>query len=220
MILNPKMTHIAFRCPKCGSITRGVAGSFSLASSGMLRLRCSCGRGGEMTMTGTSDDRVRITVPCLLCDKDHQFSVSQSLFFEKDLFLFHCPFTNIPIAFFGQHEEKLIRATEESTEELERIFNEFSIRFPGEEEDGEEEEIVTPDFLPDAQIHDIIRFMVKELEADGAIRCPCHGGVYEVEMTEEGVRVFCPSCGASRLFKTNSVAAAQEFLSCDSLELT
>ncbi len=222
MILNQKLSHIAFRCPKCGCVTKGLAGTFALSKNQMLRLRCSCGRGGEMTAAVTSDDKIRVTVPCLLCDKNHQFVISKPIFFGKELFLYACPYSGINIAFFGQNEELVDAAAARSTEELERIFSQLSIRFPTENEDGVDyaDETVTPDVLPDAQIYDIIRFMVKELEADGAIRCPCRCGEYEVEMTETGVRVFCRSCGASHLFETNSVSAAQEFLSCDSLELT
>ena len=42
MILSPKTTHIAFRCPSCGDIVRGIAGAFGLGKQDMLRLRCPC----------------------------------------------------------------------------------------------------------------------------------------------------------------------------------
>lgn len=221
MILNQKLTHIAFRCPKCASATKGIAGTFALSKNRMLRMRCSCGRGGEMSAVATNDDKIRITVPCLFCEKNHQFTISKSLFFTKELFVYACPYTSINIAFFGQDEEKLGATAQKCTEELEKLFDELSVRFPTENEDGKDfgDETVTPDVLPDAQIYDIIRFMVKELEADGAIHCPCRSGEYDMEMTERGVRVFCQSCGASHLFETDSVAAAQEFLSCDRLDL-
>ena len=61
--------------------------------------------------------------------------------------------------------------------------------------------------------------MVRELEADGKIDCPCHNGEYEIELTENGVRVFCVNCEGEYFFPVSSVEAAQDFLSCDSLTL-
>lgn len=223
MILNPKTTHVAYRCPSCGYIVRGIAGAFGLGAQDMLRLRCTCGADAEMTILGSSDRRIRLTVPCLLCGKEHRYTLSDSLFYGKDVFHLSCPYTSLDVGFFGRNEGELTAATEKSTEELNALFAELCDKGAVSEEDEEESDRALPDgeeaFLPDAQIYDIVRFMVKELEADGAIHCPCGGGEYEVELLEEGIRIFCPLCGAESLFSTNSLSAAQEFLSCDRLEL-
>ena len=223
MILTPKTTNVAYRCPKCGYIVRGLAGAFGLGASDMLRLRCSCGSDAQMTMTGTADRRIRLTVPCLLCGKEHHYSLSDSLFYGKDLFHLACPYTDIDVGFFGRDEEKLTEATDKNTKDLEELYAELMGKGATLEEVDPEADRATPDdengFLPDAQIFDIVRFMVKELEADGGIECPCSTGEYDVEMIPEGIRVFCQSCGASYLFSTNSVAAAQDFLSCEHLRL-
>lgn len=223
MILNPKTTHVAYRCPRCGYIVRGLAGAFGLGAQDILRLRCSCGCEEQMTMLGTADRRVRLTVPCLLCGKDHHYTLSDTLFYGRDVFHLACPYTDINIGFLGRDEEKLTEATEKSTEELTKLYEELIGKGAEPIEEDEECDRATPDdedpFFPDAQIHDIVRFVVKELEADGKIDCPCRGGEYEVEMTAEGIRVFCPTCGAAFLFATNSVSAAQDFLACEHLEL-
>mgnify|MGYP003294672595 CR=1 FL=1 len=41
MILSPKETVIAYRCPDCGEATVGLVGRFAL-SANMVRLKCSC----------------------------------------------------------------------------------------------------------------------------------------------------------------------------------
>lgn len=223
MILNPKTTHVAYRCPACGYIVRGLAGEFGLGAQNMLRLRCSCGAKTEMTLAGSADRRIRLTVPCLICNKEHRYTLSDSLFYSKDIFHLACPYTDINVGFFGRDEEKLTAATDESTEELNALYEELMGKGATLEEVDPEGDTALPDdeepFLPDAQIYDIIRFMVKELEADGHVDCPCGASVFEVEMTAEGIRVFCPDCGAEALFTTNSVEEAQAFLNCDHLEL-
>ncbi len=221
MVLNPKATHIAYRCPDCGYITQGVAGSFGLGSQDMLRLRCTCGAQAELSVIGAADHRIRLAIPCLLCGHDHQYTLSDSLFYGKDIFRLACPYTDIDIGFFGRNQEMLREATEKSTEELTVLYESLCKTGVAAEEENEDRATADEEepFLPDYQIYDIVRFLVKELEADGQISCPCRSGSYDVEMTGEGIRVSCPECHASYLFKTNSLSAAQDFLSCDSLHL-
>ena len=224
MILTPKTTNVAYRCPQCGYVTRGLAGAFGLGAKNMLRLRCTCGAETEMTLSATADERIRLTVPCLLCSHDHHYTVSRALFYGKDVFHLACPYTDIDIGFFGREEEALGEAIEKSTEELTSLYAELMGKGATEEEVPPARERTIPEgeeepFLPDAQIYDIVRFVVKELEADGAIHCPCGDGIYEAELREDGISVYCTECGASRLIATNSLIAAQDFLSCDHLEL-
>ena len=75
------------------------------------------------------------------------------------------------------------------------------------------------EILPDPEVYDIVRFLVRELEADGAIDCPCHGGQYDFRFTDGGVEVFCELCGASYNFPAESVAVAREYLDIKELKL-
>ena len=103
MILNPGQTHVAYRCPDCGTVIYGFVGKFAL-SAGFLRLKCSCGK-SAMDISVTYDGKVRLSVPCLFCKQNHNFVVSQSIFFERDLFLLNCPYANMDIAFIGEKEK-------------------------------------------------------------------------------------------------------------------
>lgn len=210
MILKGKQTNIAYRCPGCGYAIFGFVGAFSV-SAGMLKLKCQCGD-SQMILQFTADKKVRVTVPCLFCGTDHQFTVSQSLFFERDIFALNCPYTNMDICFIGE-KEKIDAALEKSAEELQLLFEQVT-------EMSEEETLSPEEILPDAQIYDILRFVVKELEAEQKIECPCQCGPYELDVTEDGIRVYCTECGASYLFPANSVSSAEAFLHCDHLHLT
>ena len=211
MILEPKQTQIAYRCPECGYTIFGLVGPFSL-SGNMLRLKCQCSQ-SELTMQFTADKKIRLSVPCLFCHQNHNYTVSQSLFFEKELFLLGCPYTNMDICFIGQNE-KINEALTISESEIYQLMAQL-----GEMPSEDDEESKQP-YLPDAQIYDILRFVVKELEAEEKIECPCKTGPYELDLTEEGVRVYCTECGASYLFQADSVSDAEKFLTCDSLHLT
>lgn len=213
MILNEKQNHIAYRCPHCSCAATGFVGTFAL-SADMLKLKCGCG-GSEMTLTYTSDKKIRLSVPCIFCGKNHSYVVSQNVFFGSEPFLLTCPYTNIDICFVGS-EKKLQNEIRRSDEQLNKILTDMGIS--SIKELGEMN-VKEPSALPDSEIYDIIRYLVAELKEDGAIDCPCHSGNYDFEATEDGIRIFCRECGAEYVFRSESVSAAKEFLNCDRIDL-
>ena len=210
MILEPKKTTVAYRCPECGAGVLSIVGMFSL-SANRLKLKCDCGK-SELDVV-LQDDKVRLTVPCIFCRKPHVFTVNKQIFYGRDLFVIPCPYSDINICFMG--EENHVRA-ELARSELELLdmleengISDFSA-FGG---DGE--------VLPDPQVFEIIMFVVHDLEAEGKIycRCPDGEGEYDAEMTDGGIRIFCRKCGAQSIIPTDSLIGAHDFLNCDSLHL-
>lgn len=215
MVLKPKEAHIAYRCPDCGEAVFGLIGDF-IPAAGMLRLKCPCGKSRLQVIPSPDREKIRFDAPCLFCRQDHHFSVSKSVVFGDRPFLLNCPYTNMDIGFIGAREQ-VEAALKTQYEEITKLAGMFGVeRLRDLSPDEAEEEKV----LPEAQVHDIIRFIVKEMEQDGQIVCPCGGGTYETGMTENGILVYCPVCGASHLFPANSVADAERFLHCERLELT
>jgi hypothetical protein len=78
------------------------------------------------------------------------------------------------------------------------------------------------ELLPDPQVLDIIMFVIHELEAEEKIYCRCqnpHDSEFGCRMVEDGILVFCKTCGASRMIPVDNLLGAQAFLDCDSLRL-
>ena len=84
MIVDMGQTHVAYRCPECGTLIYGFVGKFALAAN-MLRLKCDCG-GSAMDITISNDNKIRLSVPCIFCKQNHSYTISQSIFFGRDLF--------------------------------------------------------------------------------------------------------------------------------------
>ena len=215
MVIGDKKTFIGYRCPACGGGVLGICSELSLAGGRLLRLCCPCGE-SDMTLSKTQDGAIALTVPCLLCNGNHNYRVHPSVFFGRELFLLNCAYSNLDVAFIGD-EEQVSQALDENEATLKKIFADAGLstlaRVKNEEYDKE-------DILPDAQVLDVVRFLVRELEADGQIDCPCHNGEYDVEFTRRGVRVFCQNCEGTHTFEVGSIEAAQDLLSCDHLTLT
>ena len=85
MILEPKKTTVAYRCPECGAGVLSVVDIFAL-SANRVKLKCDCGK-SEMDVVIQSDDKIRLTVPCIFCRKPHVFTVNKQIFYGRDLFV-------------------------------------------------------------------------------------------------------------------------------------
>ena len=213
MILDPQTTTIAYRCPSCGGGVISAVGMFSLGAD-MVKLKCTCGE-SELTMVYTSDDKVRLSVPCLVCPKPHSFTVSRSIFFGRDLFVLPCPYSDLNLCFMGDMNHvkaELARSELELLDMLEKNgLADLDALHKKEEE-----------LLPDSQVLDIIMFVLHDLEAEDKIYCRCadHGdSEYDCRVVEDGILVFCKTCGASRMIPVDNLLGAQAFLDCDSLRL-
>ena len=209
-----KHTHIAYRCPECGTVTFGLVSEFAL-STNMMRLKCGCGK-SALDITPTRDKKIKLSVPCVLCRDSHTFVLSPALFFEKDLFTGGCPYSNLDVVFIGE-KARVDEAIGKNTEALQKLVRDMEVETLEElqPEDMDEDEV-----LPDAQVYDLIRFVVKDLEAEGRVDCPCHSGSYELRYAPGGIQAYCTECEASYFFSCVSEAAAQEYLSLDEIKLS
>lgn len=213
MVLEPKHTTVAYRCPHCGAGVMSAVGAFTL-SADMVKLKCDC-KQSEMTLVYTKDGKVRMTVPCMVCTQPHHFTVNASLFYGKELFVLPCPYSDINLAFMGEINEvkaELARSELALLDMMEKNGIEDLSGLHGEEET-----------LTDPQILDIVMFVIHDLDAEGKIFCKCdphdNGREYDAEVLDDGVRVSCRKCAASRLIPTDSHLSAHAFLNADALYL-
>lgn len=214
MVIEPKQTTLAYRCPHCGAGVMSAVGIFALGGD-MLKLKCTCGK-SELTAVLQKDGKVRLTVPCILCATPHNYTLSSSVFFGKELFALPCPYTDFNVALTGA--ANAVKAELARTElALLDLLEESGIKsLDPLHEEGEET-------LSDPQIREIVMFVVQDLDAEGKIFCKCapeeNGRQYDAEILEEGIRVSCRKCAASRLIPTDSRLGAHAFLNADALYL-
>lgn len=213
MVLNSKQTTLAYRCPHCGTGVMSLVDPFAL-SADMVKLKCDCGK-SEMTAIYSNDGKVRLTVPCIFCPNPHSFTISSGVFFGKELFVLPCPYSDINIAMTGDVNNVKAELARSELELLQILEENGLDSFAALHQEGERE-------LSDPQIFDIIMFVINELDAEGKIYCRCEDegeGDFEVEVLDDGIKVSCKRCGASRVIPTDGLLAANAFLNADSLYL-
>ena len=215
MVLNSKQTTVAYRCTHCGAGVMSLVDPFAL-SADMIKLKCDCGK-SEMSVVYSNDGKVRLTVPCLFCPNPHSFVINSSVFFGKELFVLPCPYSDINIAMTGEINNvkaELARTELELLDILEKSGVDSFEAIRGEDS--------SRDVFTDPQIFDIIMFVINDLDAEGKIYCKCKDegeGDFEVEVLDDGIKVSCKKCGASRIIPTDGLLAANAFLNADSLYL-
>ena len=215
MIISPKETVVAYRCPSCGMSTVSIVGVFSL-SVDMMKLKCPCGK-SELDIYKRSDGKIRLTVPCLVCPKPHNFSVGQNTFFAREgVFTLSCTVTGLPLCFIGKSDD-VTKAISDADKELADMLEEAGL-----DDLDKIREHNDSDEPFDASIDDIIRYTICELEDEGKISCKCRTGAvasYQFELAEDRLTVYCEKCGASVEIPMSDVSMAQDFLLTDHLTL-
>ena len=212
MAIIPKGRNIAYRCPGCGTANVGLVGKFALHAN-MLRLKCSCGYESSLDITIGQSDKIRLSVPCLYCRQNHSYTISEALFFDKDRFLLNCPYSGMDIAFIGD-EDSVNHDLERTGEELEALMKNLEVE---ELSDIQPQEMSEAEILPEPAVYDTLRFVVKDLEAEGKVKCPCGNGRYDLRFIDGGLQVWCENCGASYNFEAITPTIAEEYLSIDEI---
>jgi len=224
MLIQLKKTTITYFCPRCTFAVVSQAGIFSL-SGDMFRLKCTC-EGSKnddgLVVSYTADKKIRLSVPCIICPKPHNFVVGADVFFERELFVVNCTYTGLDLAFVGDESASRAAASaagdnmreiisqNDKTDVLEEL-EEFE-----EHEDFEDSSLVGP-------VEDIVRFMLGELQADEKIDCRCgeSGTTPQIDfrLRADSAQVYCDTCKAEVKLPLASIGDAELFINIDELTL-
>ena len=207
MVLEHTQTVVGYFCPACGTSVLSIVGIFAL-SGDMIRLKCPCGQ-SELTLSYTSDRKIHLSVPCLVCPRPHLRVISQDTFFENSLFTVPCTLSGFDMCFIGTKDDVCAAMRHTEQQILQTL----------EQAKGEEFEHDLN--FPDNHIFDLVNFVVRDLADEGKIFCGCAPGQgdYDLVPAADHVTVRCRNCGKSCEIPCNNSLFANAFLEYDSLTL-
>ena len=109
---------LSYICPHCVQSVIVERDLFSLAAA-PARIKCPCGR-SELGVEFKSD-RVRLTVPCLFCGREHVVSCSSHAFIREKALAFSCAASGLDCCYVGEEEPVFaaMRRLEETVDALE-----------------------------------------------------------------------------------------------------
>ena len=208
-----RRNKIFFRCPSCGTAVVGFIGGLSNVSD-MLRLKCECTE-FAMDIKKQPDGKLRLLVPCVYCKDTHGYVIAKELADRDTISKLSCPYSGMDIAIIGDGEE-FDKNIERTAEELGRIMQSLEAEELKDIQPQDEDEEAVP---PDPAVYDSINFLVKDLESEGKVSCPCGNGKYDLRFIDGGIQVFCHNCGATKNFRCLTAAMAEDYLGLDEIIL-
>ncbi len=193
-----KMNRFRLRCanPECPSVKEGL-------------------RAG-MDVEAVDNEKIRFTVPCIVCGGTHSAEVSRSLLEKREIFMLQCPNYGVDICFTGELKNVKYELSRSELELLD-MMGEGDAADIGLEADKSKA-------LPDPEISERIIAAVRCLEDEDLVCCRCSdeerkGRELEITQEPENICIRCKKCGAKKKIPAVSVIAAEDFLMCDSLTL-
>ena len=176
MVEEAKRT-IAYLCPECRQAVVAEKTVFSLAAA-PGKIPCPCGKSALKTeMMG---DRVKLTVPCLFCGREHTVTCSTHAFLHEKALAFSCAASGLDCCYVGE-EGPVFAAMERLEEAVDKM----------EAAAGEK-----GTFLDEIIMHEVLSEL-RDIAQRGGISCACGSREWRLQVNFSSVDLICGHCGAT-----------------------
>ncbi len=216
MVLEAKNTTLAYRCPKCGKNILSMVGVFALTGD-LIKLKCDCG-GSELTIQHQKDGKVRLTVPCFFCPNPHQYVLTPTVFFSRELFSLECAYSGLDVCFVGSRE-KVLEATRASDEAFLEMLQGAGITDIDQLREAQED---VEDVYIDPQVESIAALTIENAMEEGKLLCNCPEGTerdIQFEFLADSLLIYCKTCGATRIYPVSNMVTALSFMDIKEIDL-
>ena len=176
MVEQAKRT-LAYLCPACRQSVVVERTVFQLAASAN-ELPCPCGKSAlRVELMG---DRVRLTVPCLFCGREHSVTCSAHAFLHERVLAFSCAASGLDCCYVGEEGAVFaaLKRLEETADKLEARGGEKGA------------------FLDELVMHEVLSEL-KEIAQRGGISCTCGSRDWKLQVNYSSIDLFCADCGGA-----------------------
>lgn len=185
-LLNDPKRTIGFFCPSCRQAVIVERSAFQLAAS-QSKLDCPCG--ASSLQVEFINDKVRLTVPCLFCEKDHTVACSAYAFLHEKTIAFSCGVSGLDCCYIGE-QDPVFAAMERLEETVDVLESEAA-------SDGT--------FLNDMVMEEILAELRDIGQRDG-VSCTCGSKTWGLKVNYSSVEVICASCGGALKIPANTLS--------------
>lgn len=170
---------IGFICPVCGQPVIAARTAFQLAAGDSV-LPCPCGK-SELRFRQLGD-RCEVTVPCLLCARDHTAVCSNDALLHQKLLALSCPTSGLGCCLIGEEAPVF-----EAMGKLEQAVDKLRMDDQTDSRGTFLNEVVMAEVLAE----------LRDIAARGGVRCGCGSMDYGVKVGYASVDVVCARCGSA-----------------------
>ena len=175
MVEDAKRT-LAYICPACRQSVAVERSVFQLAAASS-ELPCPCGKSSlKVELMG---DRVRLTVPCLFCGRDHTVTCSSRAFLHERVLAFSCAASGLDCCYVGEEGPVFaaLKRLEEAVDKLEADAG------------------AQGTFLDELVMHEVLSEIRDIAQRDG-VSCTCGSRQWKLQVNYSSVDLICTQCGA------------------------
>lgn len=166
---------LSYICPRCMQSVIVERDLFSLAAA-PAHIKCPCGK-SELGVE-FMPDRVKLTVPCLFCGREHSVSCSSRAFIREKALAFSCAASGLDCCYVG--EEGPVYA---ATARLEQAVDKLG-----------EDAASNGAFLDETVMEEILSEL-KDIAARGGVSCACGSKSWGFDVNFSSVDLICQECG-------------------------
>ncbi len=201
---NERKLRVAYRCSYCGSVISADITKKTLERP--FKLPCIECRKSTLEISKTPDNKIKLLVPCLMCPHPHPYTVSESMFFEREVLSLQCSFTGLDICFIGDEYE-----VEDLIDASGAIIREMT---DGEELGDAQERKNADMMVADTSVMREVLFAIGELEQNKKIKCSCGSHAVKALIDYDKVKIVCKVCA-----KSAEIPARTRFDANDAIDL-
>ena len=166
-------------CPVCGQSVIVRRTPFQLCAGDSV-LPCPCGK-SELRIAQLGD-RCEITVPCLLCARDHTAVCSNEALVGQRLLALSSPQSGLGICCIGE-EGPVYQAMEKLEQAVDKLREDDAAESRGS-------------FLNGAVMSEVLEEL-RDIAQRGGVSCGCGSRDYGVKVGYAAVDLVCAACGAA-----------------------
>jgi len=171
-----KTRFLSYICPRCRQSVIVERDVFALAAA-PAHIKCPCGK-SELSVE-FMPQRVRLSVPCVYCGRDHLVSCPSHAFLRERALAFSCTASGLDCCYVGEQEAVFaaMRRLEETVDVLESEAGAQGM------------------FLNDLVMEEILEELRDIGRRDG-ISCTCGSRAWNLKINYSSVELTCARCGA------------------------
>ena len=166
---------LSYICPRCMQSVIVERDLFSLAAA-PAHIKCPCGK-SEMGVEFLPD-RVKLTVPCLFCGREHSVFCSSRAFIREKALAFSCAASGLDCCYVGE-EGPVYSATARLEQAVDKLG---------------EDAASNGAFLDEIVMEEILSEL-KDIAARGGVSCSCGSKSWGFNVNFSSVDLICQECG-------------------------